>query len=142
VILVAFRYNDRRLFARLVCLLRGGDSAHCEGVYRSVNDMHGCVSSSFIDGGVREKIMPLPAEKWRMYEVPEAVDPRAWLVQHTGKKYDLLGLLGILLPTLGHSRRRWFCSEAVADMLGLSEPHLFDLRSLESVCALNGKRIQ
>jgi hypothetical protein len=53
-----------------------------------------------------------------------------------------VGLLGILWPILGHRTRRWFCSEAVADMLGLPEPQLFDLRTLESVCALIGRRVQ
>lgn len=70
---VAFRYNDRRMFARLVCWLRGGDSAHCE-VASVLTDtgLHHCVSSSWLDGGVRGKWMPLPADRWRVYEIEAA----------------------------------------------------------------------
>lgn len=36
---------------------------------------------------------------------------------------------------------RWV-REAVADILGLREPQIFDLRTLESVCARFGERVQ
>lgn len=142
IVRVAFRYGDTRLFAWLVCLLRGGDSAHCEVAYPWHGDMYACVSASFLDGGLRAKAMTLPPTKWRVYEIEAPVHPVDWLDQHQGKGYDILGLLGIVLPPLGHSRRRWFCSEAAADMLGLREPHIYDLRTLESVCARFGKRVQ
>jgi hypothetical protein len=139
---IAFRYNDTRLFSRVVCLLRGGDSAHCEVAIEQSDGTHWCVSSSFLDGGVRGKDMPLPADKWRVYEIDAQRDPAAWEVEHAGKGYDILGLLGVAFPPFGHSRRRWFCSEAAADMLGLREPHIYDLRTLESVCARFGTRVQ
>lgn len=141
IVRVAFRYGDRRLFARLVCLLRGGDSAHCEVAKPILNGQFWCVSSSWLDGGVRYKYMPLPADKWRMYEIDAAVHPAQWHEANMRKGYDVLGLLGIVLPPMGHSRRRWFCSEAAADMLGLREPHIYDLRTLESVCARFGTRV-
>jgi hypothetical protein len=139
---IAFRYGDRRLFARLVCLLRGGDSAHCEVATREFARSFWCVSSSFLDGGVRSKDMPLPAEKWRIYEIEAQRDPVQWCAEHSGAKYDVLGLLGVVLPPLGHERKRWFCSEVAAAILGLREPHIFDLRALEAVCARFGTRIQ
>lgn len=142
MIRIAFRFNDKRLFSRLVCLLRGGDSAHCEVAWRWDGYQHECVSASWLDGGVRAKDINLAPEKWRIYEIDAVVDPRVWLVAHGGKGYDVLGLLGIVLPALGHSRRRWFCSEAAADILGLPEPHIFDLRTLEAACARFGKRVQ
>lgn len=140
---VAFRYGDRRLFARLVCWLRGGDSAHCEvaSVWTETG-LHHCVSSSWLDGGVRGKWMPLPADKWRVYEIEATTDPLAWLAEHRDQGYDRLGLLGILWPRLGHSRRRWFCSETAGDVVGLPEPQIFDLRTLESVCQRFGTRVQ
>lgn len=142
IVRVAFRYGDTRLFARLVCLLRGGDSAHCEVAINELAGRYWCISSSFLDGGVRSKDMPLPPEKWRIYEVKAALDPIDWHSLHGGAKYDLLGLLGIMLPTFGHARTRWFCSEAAAAILGLREPHIFDLRTLEAVCARYGTRVQ
>ncbi len=140
---VAFRFGDRRLFARIICALRGGDSAHCEVAGAWAEDgTYECVSASWLDGGVRGKRMPLPAAKWRIYELASPNSPAAWLHSRAGAGYDLLGLLGIVFPPVGQSRQRWFCSEAVADVLGLSEPHIFDLRTLESTCARFGRRVQ
>lgn len=139
---VAFRYGDTRLFSRLVTLLRGGDSAHCEVAWMWDGAEHECLSASFLDGGVRLKQIVMPPDRWRVYEVTAEHDPVAWHEQHDGAGYDLLGLLGIVLPTFGHSRKRFFCSEVVASVLGLREPHIFDLRTLESVCARYGTRVQ
>lgn len=141
-VIVAFRYGDTRLFARLVCLLRGGDSAHCEVATPVEPGVYDCVSSSYLDGGVRGKRMMLGPEKWRLYRIDAVQDPAAWLVQHAGAKYDVLGLLGIVFPPMGHRRRRWICTEAVADIVGLRDPHTYDLRTLESACARFGERLQ
>jgi hypothetical protein len=142
MIRVAFRYDDPRIFSRLVTLVRGGDSAHCEAAWDWTGTVHRCVSSSFLDGGVRNKTINLSPSKWRVYELPARQDPVTWGAAHAGRGYDVLGLLGIVWPVVGHSSHRWFCSEAVADILGLQRPQLFDLRSLESVCALIGRRVQ
>lgn len=138
----AFRYGDGRVFSRAVTFLRGGDSAHCEVAWAWSGQTHSCVSASFVDGGVRRKDIEMPPEKWRIYEVPAAIDPQLWYERHAGAGYDALGLLGILWPRLGHGRRRWFCSEVLADVLGLRQPQLFDLRTAESMCALLGERVQ
>lgn len=139
---VAFRFGDPRLFSRLVCLLRGGDSAHCEVAWAWEGARHRCVSASFLDGGVRCKDIDLRAGAWRVYELQAHHWPLAWGAAHAGARYDVLGLLGIVLPPLGHSRKRWFCSEAVAAVIGLREPQIYDLRTLESVCARFGRRVQ
>lgn len=139
---VAFRHADRRLFARLVCLLRGGDSAHCEVAWAWQGEAHRCVSASFLDGGVRGKQIDMPACKWRIYEIEAVRDPVAWCADNSGAGYDVAGLLGIVFPPLGHARRRWFCSEVAAHLIGLATPHIYDLRTLESVCARFGRRVQ
>lgn len=141
-VIVAFRYGDTRLFARTVCALRGGDSAHCEVATPAEPWVYDCVSASFLDGGVRGKRMALPPEKWRLYRMDARRDPADWLAAHEGQGYDVLGLAGIVLPPLWHSRTRWFCSEAAADILGLAPAHIYDLRVLESVCARFGERLQ
>ena len=143
MIRVAFRYGDTRFFARAVCLLQGGDSAHCEVVARSVADVHECISASFLDKGVRMKPMPLPPDKWRVYELPgDPATARAWLALHDGQPYDLLGLAGFVVRRVRGRSKAWFCSEAAADMLGLRDPHRYDLALLESVCARLGTRTQ
>jgi hypothetical protein len=138
----AFRYGDTRLFSRLVTFFRGGDSAHCEVAWAWIGHMHECVSASYLDGGVRAKVLALPPKTWRIYELDSAVEPLEWYCVHSGSRYDVLGLLGILWPRIGHQRRRWFCSEVLAAIIGLPEPQLYDLRVAESVCAKLGVRIQ
>lgn len=136
MIRICFRYDDPQLFARLVCLLRGGDSAHCETAHRWVGDVYDCVSSSWMDGGVRGKIIEMPHQKWRVYEVPGSPDDvRRWLVDHAGEKYDWLGLFGFVLPfRIPGFLRRWFCAESSADHMWLPRPVIWDLVLLESVC--------
>ena len=136
MIRVCFRYGDARWFAPLVCLLRGGDSAHCETAHRWVQDVHECVSASWLDGGVREKVIEMPAGKWRVYEVPGSQeDVRRWLTAHQGERYDWMGLLGFLLPWRTPApSRRWFCSEVAADLMWLRHPWRWDLTDTESAC--------
>lgn len=140
---IAFRYGDRRWFARLVCAVQGGDSAHCEmSVYRD-RDQHHCISASFVDGGVRFKVMPLPADRWRIYEMPQdSTGVIEWLRAHDGDGYDYLGLLGFIVRRIKGSMDRSFCTEAAAEGLGLPDPWRFDLALLESVCARFGRRVQ
>jgi hypothetical protein len=142
IVRIAFRYDDKRLFSRLVCLLRGGDSAHCEVAWKWDGLTHDCISASFLDGGVRQKVIPMPADKWRIYEIDAATLPGDWFRLNVGAGYDVLGLIGIVFPPANHAAQRWFCSEVAADILGLRDPQIFDLRNLEAVCARFGKRVQ
>lgn len=136
MILIAFRHSDTRPFARLMTALRGGDSAHVE-VALPVAELAMCVSASWLDGGVRGKMIDIrnPA-KWRVYQWdgPHA-DTMQWLLANYGAGYDIRGLLGILAPPVGHSRTKRFCSEAVAEMLGMPDPHTYDLVRLERFLA-------
>lgn len=130
---VAFRYGDRRLFARLVCLVRGGDSAHCEAAYATPEGDWACVSSSWVDGGARGKEMPLPAAKWRIYRTDlDAVRAQLWLARHAGEGYGWIKLLRFLLPFVRPSWGGPICTEAVAQMLGLGHADSHDLRTLEA----------
>lgn len=136
MILIAFRHSDKRIFARTVTTLRGGDSAHCEvAVPLDVDGraMHLCVSASFLDGGVRGKVIDLSnAAKWRVYRwTGPHLDPLAWLREHDSAHYDLRGLIGILAPPVGHDRTKRFCSEVIAELLMLPEPHSYDLVAIE-----------
>lgn len=105
---------------------------------------HECVSASFLDGGVRGKTIEMPAEKWRIYEMPgfSHLTVADWLVKHDSEGYDVLGLVGFVFRRIKGWTKRWFCSEAAADMMGLSDPWRYDLALLESVCAKIGTRIQ
>jgi hypothetical protein len=135
MILIAFRHGDDRLFSRLVTFFRGGDCAHVEAAIPA-EDGHLtlCVSSSFVDGGVRGKVIDITSpHKWRVYRW-EAWHPELleWLKPRMRVGYDLRGLAGIPAPRIGHDLDKMFCSEAVAHILGLIDPHTYDLVRLES----------
>lgn len=128
----AFYKGRKRLFNRLTAWWLRGPYSHCELIVGT--DLQGrsiCASSSFMDGGVRIKAMHLDVEHWDLVEV--GGDPAAawtWAAEHDGDGYDLLGLLGFIARVLRQSKRRWFCSEAVGEMLGMPEPWRFDPCSL------------
>lgn len=86
--------------------------------------VYACYSSSFRDGGVRRKLMPLPPEKWDFIELPENAAAAAQeLYGYTVTKgYDIIGMLAVLFCNI-HSKSRWFCSEWCAQALGLPDPH-------------------
>ena len=144
MIRVAFRYNDKRIFARLVTALQGGDSAHCEASASWTGNTYNCVSSSFLDGGIRTKEIYMSAEKWRIYEIDSVDASRVNEVykKYKGSGYDWFGLVGFVFRRVKGFLHRVFCSEYVAEVIGLDEPWRFDLVLLESVCKLIGKRVQ
>lgn len=144
MIRVAFRYGDNRLFSVLAGFFQRHDSAHCEVAYHWHNEDHLCVSASFMDDGVREKQISMPANKWRIYELDE--DPSKVLVylhDNKGKKYDVLGLFGFIITRrITGSSKRKFCSEVFAEIIGLLDPWRYDLALAESYCAKVGRRVQ
>ncbi|MDP3228408.1 MAG: hypothetical protein Q8N13_10590 [Acidovorax sp.] len=132
VMRAAFYIGRKRLFNRLTAWWLRGAFSHCELVLGT--DAQGraiCASSSFSDGGVRVKYMHLNPGHWVLVDVPGSADDAwAWVRQHNGQGYDLLGLAGFVARVLGHDKGRWVCSEAVAAMLGLPDAWRFDPCSL------------
>lgn len=120
----------------LTRILTRGRYSHCEIAIRlAVQDsepQYECYSASLRDGGVRMKVMPLPADKWDLIPLDDAV-----LHAHTvglylrtaGQGYDLPGAFGVVFR-LPENRRRWFCSEWVGAALGLSESWRFSPNDL------------
>ncbi|WP_231109800.1 hypothetical protein, partial [Eikenella corrodens] len=88
----------------LTRVLTRGQYSHCEIAMRlPENDetgaaLYDCYSASIRDGGVRWKRMPLPADKWDLIPLDDAV-----LHAHTvglylrtaGQGYDLPGAFGV-----------------------------------------------
>ena len=115
MILIAFRYNDPRLFARIVTAIRGGDSAHVEAAIPAADGhLTLCVSASFLDGGVRGKVIDITnPRKWRVYRWDgEHEDLMAWLKPRMKMGYDLRGLLGIVAPASARLERLTAASTA------------------------------
>jgi hypothetical protein len=136
---VAFYKGRSRLFNRLVSWWLRGPYSHCELVIRvdSQGRAH-CLSSSFLDGGTRIKLMVLDPDHWDVLPVHAAVPAGraySWAHRHAEAGYDLLGLLGFVWRRQQGDKARWFCSEAVADVLGIPEPWRFDPCALHAVLA-------
>jgi hypothetical protein len=144
VIYIAIRHNEPRLFGWLVRFARGGDQSHTEAAVEVPGQReHWCVSSSYMDGGVRGKMIDITdPRKWRVYrwDLPHW-NLADWLEAHKGWGYDILGLLGMLWRPFGHALNKMFCSEADASMIYLPEAELYDPRTLESVVASMGTRV-
>lgn len=144
---IAFYKGRERLFNRFVSWWTFGPYSHCEAVLELGHGLAGpvlCWSSSWMDSGVRSKVMVLNPAHWDIMDVPEADMTSAlrWFNGHEGEGYDVLGLLSTSLP-IRHSRRRWFCSEAVGAAIGVKEPWRFDPNGLARICeALGGVWIQ
>ena len=142
---VAFRYGDRRWFARLVVAVCGGDAAHCEVVTPLGGGQWRCISSSWMDGGPRAKHMALPAEKWRIYATSASWDSaEAWLdAQRTlANGYGWWKLLRFVLPFLRPSWGGPICTEACAEALDMPDSDAWNVRQLEAALAWQHNRFQ
>lgn len=130
----AFYKGEKRLFNRLTRWWLRGRYSHCELILGTTAEgLAVCASSSFQDGGVRIKHMRLDPAHWDIVPVGgAAVHAYAWMAAHQGQGYDVLGFVGFIARRVGHSKRRWFCSEACAAMLGISDPWRFDPCSLHA----------
>lgn len=138
---VAFFKGQTRVFNRAVSWWLSGPYSHCELVI--CTDPQGlslCISSSYMDGGVRAKWMVLDPEHWDLLDVRASqADALAWFHEHDDCPYDLLGLAGFMWRPITGEKVKWVCSEAVAAMLGIPEPWRFDPMVLW--CALTARQL-
>ena len=126
----------------LTRILTRGRYSHCEIAIRLAGQdsepQYECYSASIRDKGVRMKTMPLPADKWDLIPLDDAV-----LHAHTvglylrtaGQGYDLPGAFGVVFG-LPENRRRWFCSEWVGAALGLPESWRFSPNDLAVIARM------
>lgn len=116
---------NAKLFDIAVAWWTGGKYSHCELVFNDDLENAMCASSSQRDGGVRMKLIDLTSGRWDVFDLKHCDDHAAyrWFDNHNGKKYDIPGLFGFILPWRTHHPNRWFCSEACAAALGIESPH-------------------
>lgn len=122
---LAFYKGRKRLFDQLVQWWTRSSYSHTELVLSTAADGSAeCASSSFIDGGVRIKHIMLDPERWDVVDLRTDVseeEVRQWYANHLGQQYDLLGLLGFIIP-IRSDPNRWFCSESNAAASGYVDP--------------------
>lgn len=97
---VAFYKGTSRLFNRAVSWWQRGPYSHCELVTGYEGGDAICYSSSFMDGGVRRKLIALDPSHWDLVSIdvtPEqAWAAERWFFEHLGEKYDVAGLVGFV----------------------------------------------
>ncbi|WP_116743864.1 hypothetical protein [Actinobacillus suis] len=97
---------------KVIRVFTGKPYSHCEIAVANAGK-YLCYSSSPRDGGVRCKAMRLPADKWDLIPIDHLTSgelAQQFYAQTKGKKYDLLGAIGVVLFRL-QSPKRYFCSE-------------------------------
>ena len=122
---------------RLIRWWTNSPYSHCELVVRGT-----CYSSSVRDGGVRAKVMALPADKWDVIELPWADDDAVtdWFIAHERDRYGWLDLLTGQLLGMQRDHRGVFCSEACAKALGLRNATRMSPQALLDACLDINKR--
>ena len=125
---IALYKGRRRLFNKVASWWLNGPYSHAELVMtEDEGDGCFCISSSFLDGGVRGKLIKLDPENWDLVEVTgDEAQAWAWFYAHDGAGYDVLGAASFVIPPIGHSRTRFSCGESVAAMLGYSGAERFE----------------
>lgn len=108
--------------------------SHCEIVFPS----GWCASSSYMDNGVRFKVIDFDPEHWDFVDLPAHLESRAflWFEEHRGQKYDVLGNLHFVVSPVADDKRKWFCSEAIAAALGIPDPWRYTPGTLASAFSI------
>lgn len=120
------------VYNRLGRLLDHGPYSHAELVFS--DGMSG--SASYMDGGVRIKYIGYSSVgNWDFVPLHERYElaARVWFMQHHGQPYDLMGNVNAMFGFVPHSVDRWFCSEAIAEALGLVESWRYKPNGLAAV---------
>lgn len=133
---IALYKGRSRPFDRLVQWWTRGPYSHAEVVtHRANSGAAWCISSSWMDGGVRGKWIVLDPAKWDVIALPhiDSAVAHSWLAAHVGARYDWAGLLGFVWRPQTGALRRWFCSEVAAHLLGLPQSWRFSPNDLAAI---------
>lgn len=109
---IAFYKAKKSFIDKTICFFTNGPYSHAELIF----DDGISFSSSLPDHGVRFKHITYNVQSWDFIVVnlsPENEHKvRDFCEKQQGKKYDLLGVLGFVMP-LQQEKKKWFCSEII-----------------------------
>jgi len=132
----AFYKASGTLLDKLIRFWERGRYSHVEVVLADLGNCQYTVASSVPFVGVRIATIALPASDWDVVDAPGDVsEVRAWFMARNGAGYDYLGLFGFVLRRVVGEKSKYFCSEAIATALGMSEPWRFDPNGLADALA-------
>lgn len=134
--------SNAKLFDIAVAWWTGGLYSHCELVFNDSPKEASCYSSSNRDGGVRFKTIDLTSGHWDVVDLHSFDENAAWrwFTKHHGQPYDVAGLFGFVLPWRTQNPNHWFCSEACAAALGISNPSKISPNHLAEYIRINDKK--
>lgn len=114
-----------------------GRVTHCEMLLEGYWRDALIAGASLRDGGVRIKQTDLTPGNWIVLDVPSwsEEEARRRLEPELGKRYDARGALATILWFVAHSLAKWFCSELLAHMAALIDPHRYKPSTLFALAA-------
>jgi len=113
--LAFYRGKYGNFWDKFICLVTRSEFSHVEAVFDNTR----CWSSSPRDGGVRQTYINIASKHWKI--IPVDISEQLFL-QEKGKKYDWIGLAApVLKLKFFSSKSKWFCSEIIAEALGLKD---------------------
>ena len=135
------------LFNKVVRWWTNGKYSHVEAILEEYTDGSClCASSSWLDGGVRLKLINFNNDtKWDIVDVPvfDANKAKQWFQTNEDMKYDLIGLFGFVLNRGMEDKNKSFCSESILLSQDIPEAHRFDPNSMYILCqTLNAKVVE
>ena len=101
----------------------GSQYSHVELVIDGI-----CYSASFMDGGVRAKVINLSSGKWDLIPADWIDADRAleFFRKTKGAKYDWFGIFGAqMFNRRRHMQSRYFCSEWLSAAAGLPNAEIY-----------------
>lgn len=134
--LIASFYKSTRpgwagIYNRLVRWWERGQYSHCELMFSDGM----AASSSYMDGGVRLKRIDFNPDNWDFIALPDELELRArsWFENHLDCKYDIIGNVRFIADFMPDDKNKWFCSEAMAEAIGIPESWRYGPNGLSAV---------
>lgn len=130
---IAF-FKGNTLIGRMIRFWTRSQYSHTEILLYDYQDgTYDCLSADYIDG-VRINRLSISLDEWDIIDIDFPISKvHEWYSRNYGKGYDYLGLLGFVISPLKENKNRWFCSEIVADIIGIKCSSRFNPSILYSV---------
>lgn len=138
---VAFYVGKGNWFDKLVRFWTRSNTSHVVAVFSDQRasfetnppTFYNLIGTSDPKRGISLTYKEMYADEWQaVYVDADEAKVKQWFVDRIGLKYDWLGVLGFVFPPIKQEPKRWFCSEAVAAALGISDSWRFNPAALRA----------
>jgi hypothetical protein len=131
----AFYKAKGSLFDAAIRIWEVGPYSHCEAILAGPDyDGKFTIASSVPGVGVRITKAYMWAADWDFIDVPltqkQEAYVAAWFRDHSGAKYDYVGIFGFIFRPVKDEKGKYFCSEALGHALQIKQPWRLDPNGL------------